>query len=178
MSMFPTRLYLYANRSSHGRPGALILFLAVTLAGPLTEWAKPWVHTTRACDFGAGGGSLDTCDNAIDYAGFALGLVIGTVLAWVSSEIVLRALHLRWRSPLIGIGALYGYSALSFLVGWFSVGILNAQAIWGNQRGSVTGVCSGLYLLVTVGVFFHLTFGNLRQYQSGETAQTHDLQPE
>jgi hypothetical protein len=139
-------------------PPPLLILLVVSLTYLFALLIDPAVRErTLACDFSAGGGSLNLCTSDIWLTASIFALVIGTLLTWLLCKLALHKLH--WRSPIYGIILCYALP-----IAFFTLHNLATQSAPIRQRGWINNILFAVEIVVflILGIFFSQR--NYREY--------------
>lgn len=157
------RRYIYSNLSLF--LPALLMLVFVPLLYNLFEpyWIRISANTFSACDFTAGGGSRNICDNDIWLSTSLTALCMAAPLAFLLTAALNRLLQIHWLSPVSGL-ALFFAIPLSFLL----VYTIFTAGIYGEMRGQITNAILTIgipicFLLVAV-----VSYVNYRKFSDQE----------
>ncbi|MFN8459714.1 MAG: hypothetical protein U0401_34550 [Anaerolineae bacterium] len=109
-SYFYANIYLFL-------PGALILLqwpLLYNFFGTTLYHFR--LNLFSSCDFWAGSGSINLCNNAIDMWSLLGVVIVSHLVALLVTVVILKRLQIYWRSPFYGLLLFYGLPALFVVI--------------------------------------------------------------
>jgi len=133
----------------------LLLFLSLLLQSPLTDFLK--LHNS-SCDYRFGGGSVNLCEDGSSFNAFCVMLILATIESFFLSRYILKASHIKSKSPIYGIGLFYGIPMVLLLIHW---NVTNG--IYGNARGTITDWI--IFISIPL-IIAGLLFFSIKNYQS------------
>jgi hypothetical protein len=149
-------------------PGPTIFIFGTIFYLGLYPFIEKMVYvSSNSCDFSAGGGSINLCNNDVWMMTLGVAMLLASIVAFVIIQQINEKISDSFKNALWGILLFYIIPLF-----WFIIHLIYTAGIYGNERGKINDHIAFVAIPSTIIVFLILGYINVvlfRKYKKLKT---------